>query len=69
MGWSTQRSAAAIADDLRWERIALARCERELRDQARTDFGTRGAALANAAVTRARIRDLERELGLENAKS
>ena len=59
MGWSTQRSAAAIADDLRWERIALARCE--------TDIGTRGAALANADVVRARIRDLERELGLENA--
>ncbi len=64
MGWSTQRSAAAILADLRGERADLARIERGLRDQARTGFGTRGFLLGRADVTRARIRELERELGL-----
>ena len=62
MGWSTQRSAARLIAELRLERADLARMEQELRDQARTDFGTRGFTLGRAEVTRTRIREIEREL-------
>ena len=62
MGWSTQRSAASIIEELRAQRADLDRLNRDLRDQARTDFGTRGATLGRRDVTRTRIGDLEREL-------
>ena len=62
MGWSTQRSAAAIIDDLRAARFALARAERDLREEARSGYGQRGYTLSAAAHARSRISELEREL-------
>ena len=60
---STTRTANAIREDLRGERADIARYEGQQQARRKAGLAHDGLLLALAIYTRARIRDLERELG------